>query len=140
MISGKITINPKLITYTWLSSSLTTTYNSYEQLPSLQFNGLVNNDTCVGLFMFDGDASKNLDAFESILRCMHDNGVGYGAINLTLDHDPVCGFDGYIDRICPKCGRDVTKPVSQSEINEIAARFGIPFPYHLRVESASLVD
>lgn len=89
---------------------------------------------------FDGDASKNLEAFESILRCMHDNGVGYGAINLTLDHDPVCGYDGYIDRICPKCGRDVTKPVSQTEINEIAARFGIPFPYHLRVESASLVD
>lgn len=53
----------------------------------------------------DGDLCKNIDAFESIIRCMHDNGIGYGAINHPLDRDPVCGFNGIIYDECPVCGR-----------------------------------
>lgn len=53
----------------------------------------------------DGDPSKNLEAFESIVRAMHDAGVGYGAINHPLDFDPVCGFSGIIDNECPRCHR-----------------------------------
>ena len=53
----------------------------------------------------DGDLCKNIDAFESIIRCMHDNGIGYGAINHPLDRDPVCGFNGIIYDECPLCGR-----------------------------------
>jgi len=53
----------------------------------------------------DGDPTKNLDAFESVIRCMKENGVGYGAINHPVDHDPECGFNGIIDDTCPKCGR-----------------------------------
>ena len=34
---------------------------------------------------FDGDATQNLDAFEAIIRCMKENGVGYGAINVPVD-------------------------------------------------------
>ena len=33
----------------------------------------------------DGDPTKNLEVFEKIVRCMHDNGVGYGAINHPVD-------------------------------------------------------
>ena len=53
----------------------------------------------------DGDPTKNLDAFESIVRCMKESGIGYGAINHPVDHDSVCGFNGIIDNACPQCGR-----------------------------------
>ena len=53
----------------------------------------------------DGDPLKNLDAFEKVIRHMHDTGVGYGSINHPVDHDPVCGYSGVIDDECPGCGR-----------------------------------
>jgi len=53
----------------------------------------------------DGDIAKNVPAFEKIIRCMHDEGIGYGAVNHPIDRDPVCGYNGIIDNVCPKCGR-----------------------------------
>lgn len=53
----------------------------------------------------DGDPAKNLEAFESIVRCMKESGIGYGSINHPVDRDPVCGFNGIIDNECPNCGR-----------------------------------
>jgi ribonucleoside-triphosphate reductase len=53
----------------------------------------------------DGDTCKNLAAFESIIRCMKDNGIGYGSVNHPVDRDPICGFNGIIDNECPKCHR-----------------------------------
>ncbi len=60
----------------------------------------------------DGDPTKNLDAFEQVIRCMHDAGIGYGSVNHPVDRDPVCGFNGIIDDACPKCGRpeDPSRP------------------------------
>ena len=54
----------------------------------------------------DGDPSQNIAAFESVIRKMHDCGIGYGSVNHPVDRDPVCGFSGIItgDR-CPHCGR-----------------------------------
>ncbi|MEG0157371.1 MAG: anaerobic ribonucleoside-triphosphate reductase, partial [Anaerovoracaceae bacterium] len=49
----------------------------------------------------DGDPCKNLEAFEQIVRCMKESGVGYGSINHPVDRDPVCGFTGIIDNECP---------------------------------------
>ena len=54
----------------------------------------------------DGDPTKNLEAFERIVRHMHDCGVGYGSINHPVDRDPVCGFNGIIGDTCPCCGRE----------------------------------
>lgn len=54
----------------------------------------------------DGDPTKNLDAFEQIVRCMKESGVGYGSINHPVDRDPVCGYTGIIDNECPCCGRE----------------------------------
>ncbi len=54
----------------------------------------------------DGDPSQNLEAFEKIVRHMHDTGVGYGSINHPVDRDPVCGFNGIIGDSCPNCGRE----------------------------------
>ena len=53
----------------------------------------------------DGDPLKNLDAFEKVIRCMKESGIGYGSINHPVDRDPVCGFTGIIDNECPCCGR-----------------------------------
>ena len=58
----------------------------------------------------DGDPTNNLEAFEAIVRCMKESGIGYGSINHPVDRDPCCGYSGVIEgHICPKCGRDETK-------------------------------
>jgi len=53
----------------------------------------------------DGDPLQNLPAFEKIIRCMKESGIGYGSINHPVDRDPVCGYTGIIGDVCPKCGR-----------------------------------
>ncbi len=53
----------------------------------------------------DGDTTRNLAAFEKVVRAMKEAGVGYGAINHPLDRDPVCGYTGVINDVCPGCGR-----------------------------------
>ena len=53
----------------------------------------------------DGDPTKNLEAFEQIVRCMKESGIGYGSINHPVDRDPVCGYTGIINDVCPRCGR-----------------------------------
>ncbi|WHH60950.1 anaerobic ribonucleoside triphosphate reductase [Petroclostridium sp. X23] len=53
----------------------------------------------------DGDFSKNLSAFETVVRAMYDAGIGYGSINHPVDRDPVCGYTGVVGEQCPKCGR-----------------------------------
>ncbi len=53
----------------------------------------------------DGDPLENLNAFEKIVRCMKESGIGYGAINHPVDRDPCCGYTGIIGDVCPCCGR-----------------------------------
>ena len=53
----------------------------------------------------DGDPTENLDAFEAVIRHMKDSGIGYGSVNHPVDRDPVCGYNGIINDVCPKCGR-----------------------------------
>ncbi|SHJ55346.1 anaerobic ribonucleoside triphosphate reductase [Propionispora hippei] len=67
----------------------------------------------------DGDPSDNLDAFESVIRCMKEQGVGYGSINHPVDRDPVCGYKGIIGETCPKCGRSETGSVPFERIRRI---------------------
>ena len=52
----------------------------------------------------DGDPTENLDAFEQVVRCMKESGIGYGSINHPVDRDPVCGYTGIIGATCPLCG------------------------------------
>ena len=53
----------------------------------------------------DGDPSQNLEAFESVIRHMKEKGIGYGSVNHPVDRDPICGYNGIIGDVCPKCGR-----------------------------------
>ena len=65
----------------------------------------LTNGGHISYIEMDGDPTKNLAAFEAIVRCMHDNGIGYGSVNHPVDRDPVCGYTGIINGVCPKCGR-----------------------------------
>ncbi len=53
----------------------------------------------------DGDPTDNLEAFEAVIRHMKDCGMGYGSVNHPVDRDPVCGYNGIIEDVCPQCGR-----------------------------------
>ncbi len=68
----------------------------------------------------DGDPLQNLDAFEQVIRCMKESGVGYGSINHPVDRDSVCGYTGIIGDICPKCGRrEEEHAVSKERVKRI---------------------
>ena len=67
----------------------------------------------------DGDPTSNVAAFEKIVRQMKEAGIGYGAINHPVDRDPVCGFTGVINDICPGCGRDERDGVKFERIRRI---------------------
>lgn len=67
----------------------------------------------------DGDPTKNLAAFEKVVRYMKEVGIGYGSINHPVDRDPVCGYNGIINDICPKCGRNEKNNVPFERIRRI---------------------
>ena len=65
----------------------------------------LTNGGHISYIELDGDPSDNLEAFESVIRYMKDCGMGYGSVNHPVDRDPVCGYNGIIEDVCPKCGR-----------------------------------
>jgi len=67
----------------------------------------------------DGDPCENLDAFEDVVHNMKEAGIGYGAINHPVDHDPVCGYTGIIGNTCPCCGREETEDQPFERIRRI---------------------
>ena len=71
----------------------------------------------------DGDTAKNVEAFEQVIRCMHDEGIGYGSINHPVDRDPICGYVGVIGEVCPRCGR------RQKGNRHSCYACGLPFRY-----------
>ncbi|MCI6639589.1 MAG: anaerobic ribonucleoside triphosphate reductase [Pygmaiobacter massiliensis] len=71
----------------------------------------------------DGDTANNVEAFESVVRCMHDAGVGYGSINHPVDRDPVCGYVGVIGDVCPRCGRREGEALSPEKLAELRRQY-----------------
>lgn len=67
----------------------------------------------------DGDPTQNLDAFEQVIRCMKESGIGYGSVNHPVDRDPQCGFTGIIGDECPKCGRKESEGAKFERIRRI---------------------
>lgn len=70
----------------------------------------------------DGDTTSNLSAFETIVRHMHDCGIGYGAINHPVDRDPICGYRGVIYDTCPCCGRKEFEAVPMEKRSDICLK------------------
>ncbi len=67
----------------------------------------------------DGDTARNVEAFEAVVRCMHDFGIGYGSINHPVDRDPVCGYVGIIGDVCPRCGRREGEEIPFERVEEL---------------------
>lgn len=78
----------------------------------------------------DGDTSKNLEAFESIIRYMKEKGIGYGSVNHPVDRDPVCGYTGVIDEVCPRCGRRMGEPITMEKLKELQLKYKNVPQYH----------
>ena len=67
----------------------------------------------------DGDTARNVEAFETVVRHMHDCGVGYGSINHPVDRDPICGYVGIIGDVCPRCGRREGEEIAPERVEEL---------------------
>ena len=67
----------------------------------------------------DGDTANNIEAFESIIRCMKESGIGYGSVNHPVDRDSECGYNGIIGDTCPHCGRTEEDGVPFQRIRRI---------------------
>lgn len=72
----------------------------------------------------DGDVSKNPEAFEEIITYMRHAGIGYGSINHAVDYDPVCGYTGIINDVCPRCGRHEGEGVELDRLKKLRRQNG----------------
>ncbi len=79
--------------------------NAFDKLSIEAPYHALTNAGHISYIEMDGDPTKNLDAFERVVRHMHDVGIGYGSINHPVDRDPECGYNGIIGDTCPNCGR-----------------------------------
>lgn len=82
----------------------------------------MTNGGHISYIELDGDPTQNLEAFEAVVRCMREVGIGYGAINHPIDRDPVCGYTGIISDVCPRCGRHEGEGVAVSKLRELGIR------------------
>lgn len=92
----------------------------YYQLPAIKkidieapYHALTNAGH-ISYVELDGDPTKNLAAFERIVRHMKEAGIGYGSINHPVDRDPLCGYNGIINDVCPCCGRTETVEIKET--------------------------
>ena len=79
--------------------------SAYEKIQKEAPYHALTNAGHISYVEMDGDPLKNLDAFEKVIRCMKEAGIGYGSVNHPVDRDPCCGYTGIIDDVCPGCGR-----------------------------------
>ena len=82
----------------------------------------LTNGGHISYIELDGDPLQNLEAFEAVVRCMKEVGIGYGAINHPIDRDPICGYTGIIDETCPRCGRREGEGVSLDKLRQLGIR------------------
>ena len=83
----------------------------------------LTNGGHISYIEMDGDPCDNLEAFESIVRCMKESGIGYGSINHPVDRDPVCGYTGIIGDVCPRCGRREGEAIPPEKLAELRKKY-----------------
>lgn len=79
----------------------------------------LTNGGHISYIELDGDAASNVEAFESVIRLMKESGIGYGAVNHPVDRDPVCGYVGVINDVCPKCGRHEFEGIPMEKVTTL---------------------
>ena len=103
--------------------------SAYEKIRKEAPYHALTNAGHISYVELDGDTANNLEAFESIVRCMHDCGIGYGSINHPVDRDPICGYVGVIGEVCPRCGRREGEAVSPERTGELRKLYPGTFTY-----------
>ena len=103
--------------------------SAYEKIRKEAPYHALTNAGHISYVELDGDTANNLEAFESIVRCMHDCGIGYGSINHPVDRGPICGYVGVIGEVCPRCGRREGEAVSPERIKELRKLYPGTFTY-----------
>ena len=103
--------------------------SAYEKIRKEAPYHALTNAGHISYVELDGDTANNLEAFESIVRCMHDCGIGYGSINHPVDRDPICGYVGVSGEVCPRCGRREGEAVSPERIKELRKLYPGTFTY-----------
>ena len=93
--------------------------SAYEKIRKEAPYHALTNAGHISYVELDGDTANNLEAFESIVRCMHDCGIGYGSINHPVDRDPICGY----------VGRREGEAVSPERIKELRKLYPGTFTY-----------
>lgn len=97
--------------------------SAYEKIQKEAPYHALTNGGHITYVELDGDVANNIDAFESVIRCMHDKGIGYGSVNHPVDRDPVCGYVGIIGDVCPRCGRRAGEGLSAEKLEELRKQF-----------------
>lgn len=69
------------------------------------YNQYTNGGSIMYIEM-DSDVQKNILVYMKIIKCMKDNDVHYGAINVPSCRCYNCGYDGEIEAKCPVCGEE----------------------------------
>ena len=103
--------------------------SAYEKIRKEAPYHALTNAGHISYVELDGDTAKNVEAFETVVRWMHDCGVGYGSINHPVDRDPVCGYVGVIGEVCPRCGRREGEALSPERIKELRKLYPGTFTY-----------
>ena len=93
--------------------------SAYEKLRLEAPYHALTNAGHISYIELDGDPVKNLDAFVSVVRFMKEVGIGYGSINHPRDRDPVCGYTGIIDDVCPRCGRHEGEAIELEKLQKL---------------------
>ena len=109
--------------------------SAYEKIRKEAPYHALTNAGHISYVELDGDTANNLEAFESIVRCMHDCGIGYGSINHPVDRDPICGYVGVIGRYVPAAAAARARPFLPNASRSCASC--IPAPYLLRLRMIS---
>jgi len=99
--------------------------SAYEKIQKEAPYHALTNGGHITYVELDGDTANNIEAFESVIRCMHDAGIGYGSVNHPVDRDPVCGYVGVIGDVCPRCGRKEGEAISAAKLSELRKKFPI---------------
>ena len=97
--------------------------SAFEKIKKEALFHALTNAGHISYVELDGDVAKNLDAFESIIRCMKESGIGYGSVNHPVDRDPVCGYNGIINEFCPRCGRRSGEGVPLEKLDELRKKY-----------------
>ncbi len=107
-------------------------YYNIRAFEKIQIEAPYHNLTNAGHISYvelDGDTCKNLEAFEAVIRYMKEQGIGYGSVNHPVDRDPVCGYTGVINEVCPRCGRREGESVPIEKLLELRKKYkDVPIP------------